>query len=372
MAAGRVFKKNQIPLKVRGQSYLKTLTVGFTIGVVSRKILVASEQLRSLPEGFQAPSSAFGNLQVELRGREVPGPRPMPPVRTPLEIEASLLDSDVQGLLGTDELDGEEPISGPQLQWGYSYRISECRDVVPAQLLRDSTDSGWEWRLLCNTCKGSSCRSGFWDAGSCASFRLSCGGIHRDCCRPRRPAGYFISIVPEGSIRFSPDGRLPHIPSLVRFAARDKRFGRIDGGCVLSSPRSAEEDHTGLKHKVRKSQRSVHHQAGSRPRLRSVNAKPNSRQRCSLTWKISLAGWPSSRSGEVEPCDVGDSCSFAKDKQPCVTRGSHSAWSRCRQSHSSPGQATSSRGPIKKRCACRSTCKVGHSSSGQAQKRTLT
>ena len=40
---------------------------------------------------------------MELRGREVPGPWPVPPVRTPLEIEASF-DSDVQGPLGTEEL----------------------------------------------------------------------------------------------------------------------------------------------------------------------------------------------------------------------------------------------------------------------------
>ena len=54
---------------------------------------------------------------MELRGREVLGPWPIPPVRTPLEIEASLLDSDVQGLLGTEELAGDETTSGPQLQW---------------------------------------------------------------------------------------------------------------------------------------------------------------------------------------------------------------------------------------------------------------
>ena len=42
---------------------------------------------------------------------------PIPPVRTPLEMEASLLDSDVlQELLGAEELAGDELTSNPQLQ----------------------------------------------------------------------------------------------------------------------------------------------------------------------------------------------------------------------------------------------------------------
>ena len=53
---------------------------------------------------------------MELRGRVIPEPWPIPPVRTPLEMEASLLDSDVQELLGTKELAGEELTSNPKLQ----------------------------------------------------------------------------------------------------------------------------------------------------------------------------------------------------------------------------------------------------------------
>ena len=44
------------------------------------------------------------------------------------------------------------------------------------------------------------------------------------------------------------------------------------------------------------------------PLLRSVNAKTNSRQQCSLTWKNLLAGWPSSKSVELlqfpTPCSL--------------------------------------------------------------------
>ena len=56
--------------------------------------------------------------------------------------------------------------------------------------------------------------------------------------------------------------------------------------------------------------------------LRSVSAKPNSRQRCSLILKISLAGrprshWSCSRPDalQFEPCDVGNSCCLTIDWQ---------------------------------------------------------
>ena len=70
---------------------------------------------------------------MELRGHDVPGPWPIPRVRTP---KASLLDSDVQGFLRTEDLGGDEPVSGPQLQWATR---TECREVVRTHLVRDST-----------------------------------------------------------------------------------------------------------------------------------------------------------------------------------------------------------------------------------------
>ena len=51
-----------------------------------------------------------------------------------------------------------------------------------------------------------------------------------------------ISEVPEGSVRFSPDGRLPHTPSLVRLAAWDDRCIVVDEGCVLPTPGSVEKN----------------------------------------------------------------------------------------------------------------------------------
>ena len=53
---------------------------------------------------------------MELRGRAV-SPWPTAPACTLLEFEARLLDSNVQGLLATEDLAGKEPVSGLQLHW---------------------------------------------------------------------------------------------------------------------------------------------------------------------------------------------------------------------------------------------------------------
>ena len=65
----------------------------------SREITAAAQQLSS--------------LQMELRDRVIPEPRPITPVRRPLE-RAGLLDSDVQELIAAEELTGEELASGLQ------------------------------------------------------------------------------------------------------------------------------------------------------------------------------------------------------------------------------------------------------------------
>ena len=59
---------------------------------------------------------------MELRSREVPGPWIIPTVRTVLEMEASLFDSDVQEFFAMEELVGDETTSGPQFQ--SSFRVS--------------------------------------------------------------------------------------------------------------------------------------------------------------------------------------------------------------------------------------------------------
>ena len=83
---------------------------------------------------FQTHSSTFEKLSVELRGHVIPDLRPIASIRVPLELEAGLLDSGVLGLLGTEELAGNELTSNPQLN-GYLDPISECRGVVRTHLL---------------------------------------------------------------------------------------------------------------------------------------------------------------------------------------------------------------------------------------------
>ena len=101
-----------------------------------------------------------------------------------------------------------------------------------------------------------------------------------------------VSEVPGESIGFSSD-----ILSLIRSAAWDERCSVVEESCALSPPGSEEEE----RHGVRKRQRHVRRQAGSRPLLRSVDAQPNSRQQRSLTWKNLLAGWPPSKSAGLLP-----------------------------------------------------------------------
>ena len=80
---------------------------------ISREIIAAAQ---IVARRFQAHSSTFEKLSVELRGHVLPEIRPMPSIRVPLELEAGLLDSGVQELLGTEELAGNELRSSPLLQ----------------------------------------------------------------------------------------------------------------------------------------------------------------------------------------------------------------------------------------------------------------
>ena len=71
--------------------------------------IVAAEQILSLPEGQ--------SMRMGSRSRAPPEPWPLPPVRTGLETEARLLNSEVQDIFGAEEVMGDELASGLQLQW---------------------------------------------------------------------------------------------------------------------------------------------------------------------------------------------------------------------------------------------------------------
>ena len=112
-----------------GAAFHFNLVVGFAIGVCTRVILCCAQRgecsrdyrsciAAQVTAGrFQAHLSTFQSLSLELRGRVIPEPWPIPPVRTPLEMEAGFLDSDVQELFGAEELAGDELTSDPQLHW---------------------------------------------------------------------------------------------------------------------------------------------------------------------------------------------------------------------------------------------------------------
>ena len=75
----------------------------------STRGLVATEQLRSLPEGFRLMRQPLRTWRWSCVIAQCHHGR--------YQIEASLLDSNLQGLLGTEELVGDESVVGPELQW---------------------------------------------------------------------------------------------------------------------------------------------------------------------------------------------------------------------------------------------------------------
>ena len=119
---------------------------------------------------FQAYSLTIESLSMELRGRVIPKPWPLPLVRTSLEMEAGLLDSDVQELLGAKELTGDELGSGLQLQWATQ---AEFPIVVKSLELNCCAIPLTEVEAFC-----SACRSGRWTRLGNAGERSRCAS-HR-------------------------------------------------------------------------------------------------------------------------------------------------------------------------------------------------
>ena len=222
---------------------------------------------------------------MELRGRVIPEPWPIPPVRTPREMEASLLDSDVQELLGAEELAGDELTRQSAPSMGCSDRISECREVVRTRLLRDSTCSGWERRHFCGACKSGLLGTLESDVDVPLIGGPSGTAHPSDSCAVvffTQTASDFesqlevVSEVPGGSIGFSSDGRPPHFPSLVRIAAWDERCSVVEESCALSAPGSAEEEQAGSSLAVAKARSAK--KAAKRSAPSGIAAPPPKRQ----------------------------------------------------------------------------------------------
>ena len=129
-------------------------------------------------------------------------------------------------------------------------------------------------------------------SGTVAHPSDSCAVVFsRDCCRP----------PPRESVGFSSDGRLPHIPSLVRIAAWEERCS------ALSTPGSADAGHARLSFPVAKAQSARKTAKRSAPSgiagASSESPMPSrvSGPQCSLTCKNLQAGWPPSKSVELRP-----------------------------------------------------------------------
>ena len=138
----------------------------------------------------------------------IPEPWPIPPVRSPLEMEAGFLDSDVQE---RDEVASERSA----VSMGCPDQVSECREGIRTLLLCDSAYSGWRWRHFRSSCRSAGERRRRaprrWTVRNCTSFRFLRGGFYRDCCRPRDSWTLFAKFQGNPSDSRQ-DGLPPHIP----------------------------------------------------------------------------------------------------------------------------------------------------------------
>ena len=215
-------------------AFLFNLVVGFAFGVctcvtlccaqrgVSREIIVAAEQLRSLPEGFRLEN---------------------------LSVEASLLDSDVLELLGTEGLAVDELTSKLQLRWATRTEfpsVARCSSSIVAplhtqQLGAEAFLQCLQERLLDKTL-GRREATSRWPLTGVAHPSDSCAVVFTEIAADLEIQLEIVSEVPGESIGFSSDGRLAHIPSLVRTVAWDERCSRVEESCALSPPGSAKKN----------------------------------------------------------------------------------------------------------------------------------
>ena len=228
-----------------------------------------------------------------------------------------------------------------------------------------------------SSCKGS-CRSGLnsrrspcrWTVRSCTSFGLMRGDFHRDCCRPRGPAGYHL----QSSRGVCPilTKRTATTYTVVGPNCHKRREIQGSRRRLSPAPRKRNTQFQVSQWRrlgVQKRQRSAQHQDRSRP-LRSVSAKPKSRQQCSLTWKISRAGWPPSKAAGLLPSRRLVAVRALRCWEFLLPRERQAAQRYMRLALCmEPAQASvafDSRGPTRRRSAssptsrpCRSTCKSG-------------
>ena len=126
---------------------LFNLAVGFLVGVCScvtigwaqrgssRENVVSSEQFRSLP-------TAVESLSMGSKGQGVPEPRPLPPCRDALDLETTVLNTEVQEILGEGEGNGDELAGWSAASMGSSSRVPKCRETIRARLLGNSACGG--------------------------------------------------------------------------------------------------------------------------------------------------------------------------------------------------------------------------------------
>ena len=182
-----------------------------------------------------------GGLECGIADREIPEPWLLPPACTALEMESGVLGSEVQEILGADEVIVDELASSLQLQWAAQAEfpnVARPFELHCCAIPLTAAGGGG----ICAVPAGAVAGLDLGTQGGEVEVLLTGGpseaAHHSDSCVAVLVSQLeIVSEVPAGATWFTPDGRLPHVPSSVLSAAWDERCGgvgetpgSVDGG----------------------------------------------------------------------------------------------------------------------------------------------
>ena len=152
-----------------------------------------------------------------------------------------MLDSDVPGILRAEEVAGDDLASGLQLQWAAQAEFPSVARLVELDCCAiplTVAGSGGIFAVLAGAVAGLDLgtQRGEVDVSltggpsGAAHHSESCLKVFIEIAADLEGQFEIISTVPTGATWFLPEGRLPHVLSLVRAAAGDDRCG---GACPV-------------------------------------------------------------------------------------------------------------------------------------------
>ena len=249
-----------------------------------------------------------------MRGRMIPEPWPMSPVRPPHEMEASLLDSDVQELFGPEELARDEVTSDLQLQWATQTEFPSVVRLFSLKSCAIALTAAGDGGAVAGPDLGSR------EAMSTCPSQMDRQELHILLI----PARWYTEIAADLKGQLEIVSEVPEEihPILTRRTATtynvvgpnctawDERCSGVDEGCALSTPGSAEEEHASLSLPVAKARSAK--RAAKRSALSGI-AAPLPMRRCQAEFQATMLTHMEEFAGRLAALEVSE--------QPSATRG---------------------------------------------------